>query len=196
MGNRKYSYQHEDERTAKAFARSVRISSKEAYEVGNALRNLTLDRAKKFLANVIEQKEAVPYKRFNHGVPHRAEIGPGRYPRNTSQSFLKLLNEVEANAEAKGLNSSALKLIHVATQKARSNYGNFKGSRRESPNVHIEIVVQETAERQKDEKKKLQVGSKKESKSKDEKPKTNEKTETENEKQKAENKSIKEEKKK
>ncbi|MDP7622041.1 MAG: 50S ribosomal protein L22, partial [SAR324 cluster bacterium] len=114
MSNTKYSYQGEKEGTASVFARGVRISFKESYEIANELRGKTVAKAQKFLSDVLELKAAVPYRRYNHGVPHRTGIGPGRFPKNASERFLKAVNEVEANAEAKGLNTSNLRLIHVS----------------------------------------------------------------------------------
>ncbi len=142
----KYAFQGEKEGTARAITRGIRVSFKESYEVANAIRGKKLSSARKFLSEVVEAKTPVPYKKFNHGVPHRPGIGPGRYPRNTSQKFIKLLNEVEANAEARGLNSELLKISHIAVQNARPIRGNFKGSPQYSPTVHVEIIVKENEE--------------------------------------------------
>jgi len=156
MSRTKYAYQGEKEGTARAFARRVRISTKEAYEAANAIRGKKLLRAKQFLSNVIEKKEAIPYKRYNKKVPHRFDTGPGRYPLETSQRMLKVLNEVEANAEARGLNTELLKIQHIAVHKGRPIRGGFKGSPQNSPIAHIEVVVREGKE-QKGEKKKKDV---------------------------------------
>ena len=172
MASIKYAYQGENENTARALARNVRISNKEAYEAANAARGKTVTRAKKFFANVIETKEAIPYKRYNSGVPHRAGIGPGRYPKNTSQAMIKLLNEVEANAEARGLNTDVLKITHLAVHKATQLRGSFKGSSQYSPMTHIEIIVKEMEESKKATKpeKKEEPVEKKETKKEEKKP--------------------------
>jgi len=151
MSKTNYSYQGEKEGTARAFARRVRISNKEAYEAANAIRGKKLLRAKQFLSNVIEKKEAIPYKRYNKKIPHRSGIGPGRYPLNTSQQMLKVLNEVEANAEARGLNTELLEIQHIAVHKGRPISGGFKGSQQNSPITHIEVVVREVGEEKKKE---------------------------------------------
>jgi large subunit ribosomal protein L22 len=167
MSNAKYSYQGEKEGIARAFARGLRISYKEAYEATNALRGRKLVKARQFLTDVLAGKQAIPYKKYNHGVPHRPGMGPGRYPKNTTEAMLKLLSEVESNAEARGLNTGLLEINHIAMQKARPLNGNFKGSQQQSPTVHIEIVVREGKET---DVKKEEVVAKEEKK--EEKPKT------------------------
>lgn len=47
---------------------------------------------------VINQKKAVPYKRFNKDVGHKKGIGPGRYPIKASGVILSLVKLAESNA--------------------------------------------------------------------------------------------------
>jgi len=139
-----YTYQGTQEGIVKALVKSERISPKEAYEVANAIRSMSLPRAETFLSNVMEQKEAVPYRRFNRGVAHRKKIGPGRYPLNTSKGFMKALNLLRANAVYKGMEADNLKLFHVATHRGEINPGRYKGGAHNHPTVHIELVAKES----------------------------------------------------
>lgn len=138
-----YAYQGEEKGTAKAMARDVRISTKEAYEAARNIRGMKLARAKRFLEEVLEHKHALPYRRYNMDVAHHPGTGPGRYPLNTITKMIKLLNEVEANAESKGMNTANLEIFHVAAQKAAPLRGSFKGSPQNHSMTHIEIVVRE-----------------------------------------------------
>jgi len=172
MARIRYAYQGENEGRARAIARGVRISPKEAYEISNRIRGMKTSKVKVFLENVTLLKEPVPYKRFNKGIPHRkGKIAAGRFPVNASKSFLKLVNEVEVNAEAKGLNRESLVLEHVATHRGRMIQGRFKGSRHNTPTTHIEMVVKEGVEEEKP-----KTEEKKEAEAKpEEKPKKEEK---------------------
>ena len=146
-----YTYQGDKEGIVKALVKSERISPKEAYELANAIRSMSLPRAETFLSNVMEKKEAVPYRRFNRGVSHRKKIGPGRYPLNTSKGFMKALRLLRANAVYKGMEADSLELFHVATHRGEINPGRYKGGAHNHPTVHIELVAKESVSIQKKE---------------------------------------------
>jgi len=72
----------DDERTAKAFIRELRISPKHAREICRAIRGMPLDRAKEFLRRVIRQEEAVPFRKHKKKVPHRRSSEDGSRERS------------------------------------------------------------------------------------------------------------------
>jgi len=142
----KYAYQNDEENTAKALGKEIPISPKRAYEVANFIRGREVSKARGILEKVIELKQAVPFKRHNKGVAHRkGKIAGGAYPVKACGEFLKLLTQVEANAAGKGLNTSALKLEHVAVHRGRITAGRFKGGAHNTPTVNLEYVVKEGA---------------------------------------------------
>ena len=143
MAKHGYVYQGTEEGVAKAKGRGYQISPKHAFEVAAALKGRTLARGKSFLERVIDQTEAVPFKRYNHGVGHKKGVGPGAFPKKTSEAFLKLLNEVEANADFKGMNKEKLRIKHIVTTKGRVVQGRYKGGRHNTPTTHVEVVVEE-----------------------------------------------------
>lgn len=116
-----YSYKVlEPERTVIASGRDLNISFKEAVELCRYLKNRKLEEAKKILEEVIDLKRAIPYKRFNKKVAHHRydhTSGPSRYPKKVAKALLKILESLEANAEFKGLDTSKIKLVHLAAQK-------------------------------------------------------------------------------
>lgn len=52
----------------------LRVHFKNTREVGNHIKYMPLRRAIKFLKNVKEHKEIVPFKRFNGGVGRKAQV--------------------------------------------------------------------------------------------------------------------------
>ena len=145
MGKTGYAYQGPKEGIVRAQAVDLRISPKESYEVANALRGMNVAKAKKYLEDVIALKRPIPYRRYNRqGVGHRkGHFGPGRFPKNTSEEFLKLLNLLQANAAFKGLNKEQLILFHIASHKAAPVRHSFKGSPHMTQVTHLEIVAKE-----------------------------------------------------
>ena len=143
MAKLKYSYQGKSEDIVKALGRDINISTREAYEIANAIRGLKINKAESLLQDVLEKKRAIPYRRYNRGVGHRRGLGSGRYPANSSSAFLELLNELKANAEYKGMNKENLILIHVATHSGGVSKGYYKGMPHNTPITHIELVAKE-----------------------------------------------------
>lgn len=138
-----YSINETKENMAKAYGRSLGISTKVSIEVANHLRGRTTTKAKWILERVLQKKEAIPFKRFTDGVGHRpGGIGAGRYPQKASEEFLKLIKQAEANAQAKGL-SEELIIVHLAAHKASSQFRQGRQRRRKFKRTHVEIVVQE-----------------------------------------------------
>jgi large subunit ribosomal protein L22 len=130
----------------RALGRDLAISSKQAIEICNYLRHRKVAQAKMLLEQVMEQKQALPFKRFTDGLGHKpGKMASGRYPMKASKAFIGLLESVEANAQTKGLNTNELEIIHLCAHRAHSpvHYGRNQG--REFKRTHVEIVVQETA---------------------------------------------------
>lgn len=118
-----YSIQNLDpDKTVKCAGRELRISAKAATEVCRAIKGMKVSEAKSFLEEVKAMKKPVPFKRYKKEVPHRRmneKWYAGRYPVKVADKILKLLNELEANAEYKGLNIENLVIIHAASQRGR-----------------------------------------------------------------------------
>ncbi len=152
-----YAYQGKDEKAVKAQAVGISISPKESYEIANAIRGMNVVQAKKMLNSVLEYKQPIPYRRYIHrsGVGHRkGHFGPGRYPQNSSEEFIKLLNLLQANAKFKGMNPENLALKHIAVHKAAKIRHSFKGSPHSTRTTHVEIVAVEEVQKTKEKKSK------------------------------------------
>jgi large subunit ribosomal protein L17e len=71
----RYSREPENSsKSCKARGSYLRVHFKNTREVGNAIRHMALRRAVKFLKNVVEHKEIVPFRRFNGGVGRKAQV--------------------------------------------------------------------------------------------------------------------------
>ena len=135
-------------RTAIAAGRDLRISYKAAVEVLDAIRGKKLEDAKRILEDVIELRRPVPYKRFYGKVGHRKGMGPGRYPVKAAKAVLRVIENAEANAEFKGLDTTRLWVVHAAALKSIKIRKYIpRAFRRATPYfqqlVHVEIGLEE-----------------------------------------------------
>ncbi len=152
MPSWKYSIQGLDpDRTAIASGRDLRVSHKAAREICHYVKGMRLEKAKDVLQEVVALKRPVPYRRHKKKVAHRKGVegfDAGRYPKKAATAILKILDQVEANAEFKGLYSDRLKIIHIASHKGRviRNYIP-RAFGRSSPYfnylTHVEVAVEE-----------------------------------------------------
>lgn len=134
--------------TAIASGRDLRVSYKDTVEVLDAIRGRKLEEAKRILEDVIAMRRPVPYRRFHGKVGHRKGMGPGRFPVKAAKAVLRVLENAEANAEFKGLDTSRLWVVHAAAHKGpkiRSYMPRAFG--RATPwfeqLVHVEIALEE-----------------------------------------------------
>ena len=89
----RYSRQPENpSKSVKARASYLRTHFKNTREVGHAIQYMPLRRAMKFLKNVIEHKEIVPFKRFSGGVGRKAQVRALHRSTNLSTLFYKQAN--------------------------------------------------------------------------------------------------------
>lgn len=128
---------------ARAVGMALPISVKQSVEICNYIRNKNVSSAKKMLQDVIEKKAAVPFKRYNFDLGHKTKVGPARYPEKASKEFIKLIDNAEANAQFKGLNTSNLVIAHASAHKAGKAWHFGRKSRRRMKRTNLEIVVEE-----------------------------------------------------
>lgn len=110
------------DRTAIASGRDLRVSPKASREICAYIRGMRLAEAERVLEEVMDMRRPIPFVRHNKKVPHRRGLQgfyAGRYPVKAAGEILKVLKQVEANAEFKGLLVDRLRIIHIATHRAR-----------------------------------------------------------------------------
>jgi large subunit ribosomal protein L22 len=98
------------------------ISFKHAVEICRELKGKKIEDAKKYLEEVVEMKRAVPFRKHKKKVAHKTGLQKwyaGRYPQKAAKFILKVLRNLEANAEYKGLEMDRLVIIHAQAKKGR-----------------------------------------------------------------------------
>ncbi|HLC66240.1 MAG TPA: 50S ribosomal protein L22 [Candidatus Nanoarchaeia archaeon] len=138
-----YGFQnYEKDHMARAISHSVAISTRHSVAIANYLRGQRLQRAKRLMERAIDFAQPVPFTRFDRGMGHKAGMAAGSYPINASKAFLTLLKGAEANAQAKGLNTGTLTIVHIQANKVGNRqHGGRHG--RKMKRTNIEVIVAE-----------------------------------------------------
>ena len=151
MGRYDYAFQNYDStRHVRASMREKKVSHKHTREIAVAIKGLTIEKARDYLQSVLTHKRSIPFKRFKNQVGHRTDPGvmSGRYPEKAVTEVLKLLDNLESNAEYKGMDLDRLKIINATAQKGviiQRIMPRAQGRATANNNVltHLEIVPQE-----------------------------------------------------
>jgi len=138
---------YDQEHMARAIGMALPISFKQSVEICSFIKNKNVSEVKKILEKVAEKKVAIPFKRYNWDLGHKKKIGPARYPEKASKEFIKLIENVEANAQFKGLNTSNLIIAHISAHKAGKAMHFGRKSRRRMKRTNVEIIVEEKAKK-------------------------------------------------
>ncbi|WP_456471963.1 50S ribosomal protein L22 [Methanocaldococcus sp.] len=154
MGKLKYKVQVDDEKVARAMGRNLPISRKHAREICKEINGMPLDKAIRFLEDVIAMKRPVLFRRHCRKVGHRkGKLGwfAGRYPVKAASYILKVLLNAKANAEYKGLNTDKLVIYHISANKGITikrymprAFGRATPKFQET--VHIQVILKEVDE--------------------------------------------------
>ena len=135
----------------RASGREVNISPKAAREICVTLKGMTIPKAIALLEDVQEKKKAIAFRRHKLKVGHRSELQgfpTGSYPVRAARAYLQVLQNLQGNAEFKGLDPEKIKIIHAAGYAGRTIKDYVpRAMGRSSPNfhqlVHIELVGKE-----------------------------------------------------
>ena len=151
MGRYNYAFQNYDTtKHVRASLREKDISHKHAREIAVAIKGMSIEKARDFLQAVIHKERAVSFRRFKNQVGHKSDPGmmAGRYPQKSSTEFIKLLDNLESNAEYKGMDLDRLKIINATVHKGvlvKRFTPRAMGRATPKNNVltHVELVAQE-----------------------------------------------------
>ena len=147
-----YAFQNFDPtRHVRAALREKTISHKHAREIAVAIKGLTLEKARDYLIYVTQLKRSIPFRRYKNQVGHKSDPGTmsGRYPQKAATEVLKLLDNLESNAEYKGMDLDRLKIINATVHKGRilkRFIPRAQGRATPKNNIytHVELVAKET----------------------------------------------------
>lgn len=146
-----YAFQNYDKtRHVRAALREKTISHKHAREIAVAIKGMSIESARNYLQSVINIERAVPFQRYKNEVGHKSDTGvmAGRYPKKAATEFVKLLDNLESNAEYRGMDLDRLKIINATVHKGRKIERFIpRAQGRATPKInvltHVELVAQE-----------------------------------------------------
>lgn len=146
-----YTFQNFDStKHVRAAVREKGISPKHAREVAKVIKGKSIEKARDYLQDVLALKRAVPFRRYKNQVGHRSDPGvmSGRYPAKAAKEFIKLLDNLESNAEYKGMDLDRLKIVSANAHRGviiKRFIPRAMGRATPKNNVltHIELVAQE-----------------------------------------------------
>merc|ERR1712141_647942 len=142
-------------KSAKAKGSHLRVHFKNTHETAHRIKGMALTRAVKFLKNVCEKKEIVPFLRYNGGPGRHAQTkncnasgSQGRWPKKSAEFLLQLLKNAESNAEYKGLDTDHLVIEHIQVNRApKMRRRTYRAHGRINPYMsspcHIEVILAE-----------------------------------------------------
>ena len=156
---KKYSADPEEpQKSAKARGSNLRVHFKNMRETANAIKGMSLKKAKSFLEDVVEHKQAVPFRRFTGGCGRHAQgklrNAPGSqvgWPVKSCKFILDLLTNAEANAEMRALDVDVLVVDHIQCNRAmKQRRRTYRAHGRINPYMsnptHIELILSEKVE--------------------------------------------------
>ncbi|KAL3933917.1 MAG: hypothetical protein SGPRY_000069 [Prymnesium sp.] len=163
----KYSREAENStKSCKASGSDLRVHFKNTCVTANAIKKMSLKKAKKYLEDVMAKKQAIPFRFFNGCVGRHAQAKMTgatqcRWPVKSCQFLLHLLKNAESNAEVKGLDVDTLEIFHIQVNRAqKQRRRTYRAHGRTNPYMsspsHIELILCEkdrAIEKAEDEKK-------------------------------------------
>ena len=123
----KYAFNPNPKKSARAYGRALRISTRNSVIVCRAITGMNLQKGKRLLEDLINRKRDLN----------------GKYYTNISKELLKLLKSAESNAENKGLDVNRL-IIHASAHRGftfmRPRRLKMRGQRRKMTNIQVVLV--------------------------------------------------------
>ncbi|MFH1431765.1 MAG: 50S ribosomal protein L22 [archaeon] len=136
-----YPVKTDPKKNAKVCARNQRISKKHSVEIGRFIKGMKLEKAKRYLKEVLQKKKALPYTKHHDSLGHKKGMGPGRYPLLAAEKYIELLNSLEKNAEYIGLDTKSIIISNAYATKGSAYYrprrSRFRGQQVKSTNISL-----------------------------------------------------------
>jgi large subunit ribosomal protein L17e len=121
---KKYSREPgQPDKACKASASELRVHYKNTYNTARAIKGMSLLQAKNYLKDVLAHNRCVPYLKYYGGIGRTAQAKEfkktlGRWPEKSVRVLLGLVQNLEANAKQKRLDTDTLTINHVQTNRA------------------------------------------------------------------------------
>merc|ERR1712121_140586 len=150
----KYSTEPENPtKSCKARGSYLRVHFKNTWETAQAIKKMHIRKANRYLKDVLEKKQIIPFRRFNGGVGRKAQAkahgcSQGGWPVKSAEFLLQLLKNAESNADVKGLDVDSLVIDHIQVNLAPyMRRRTFRAHGRINPYMsspcHIEMILSE-----------------------------------------------------
>jgi len=127
--------------------RNVPISVKYGGQLARKLQGMKVEKAKKYLEQVLEHKQVIPlYKHYKKKAHLKGQIKREIYADKMVKYFIKLIRDVENNAFNKGMDLKALKIEEIKVGYGQRRYFyQTQGRRRVRRHkvAHLTIKVKE-----------------------------------------------------
>ncbi|CAI7631940.1 NAD-dependent D-isomer specific 2-hydroxyacid dehydrogenase [Penicillium freii] len=143
-------------KSARARGSYLRVSFKNTRETAQAVNGMKLSKALTFLENVTTKTMAVPMRRYAGSTGRTAQgkqfgVSKARWPVKSAEHIIDLLKNAEANADGKGLDTSALIIKRIQVNQApKGRRRTYRAHGRINPYMtnpcHIELILTEAAE--------------------------------------------------
>ncbi|XP_068390664.1 large ribosomal subunit protein uL22-like [Eschrichtius robustus] len=110
-------------KSCKSRGSNLRVHFKNTRETAQAIKGMHIQKATKYLKDVILKKQCVPFHRYNGGIGRCAQTKQwgwtqGRWPKKSAEFLLHMFKNAESNAELKGLDVDSLVIEHIQVNKA------------------------------------------------------------------------------
>merc|ERR1712023_278240 len=138
-------------KSCKARGSDLRVHFKNTREAAQAIKGMTLKKAKAYLEDVLEHKQTIPFRRFMGGVGRHPQAKmhhttQSRWPKKSCMFLQSLLRNAESNAEVKGLDIDTLYISHIQTNRAQGQRRRtYRAHGRINPYMscpsHIELIL-------------------------------------------------------
>lgn len=153
----KYAQEAQDVNTSvKTRGSYLRVSFKNTHEVIEAIKGMKLRRAQKYLQDVIQHKDAIPFRKFTGGIGHHAQAKRHnavacRWPEKACRYVLDLLQNAASNAGERDLDVDTLFVSHAQVNKApymrrRTYRAHGRINAYMSSPCHVEIIFSAKSE--------------------------------------------------
>merc|ERR1712190_194879 len=140
-------------KSCKARGSYLRVHFKNTRETAQAIKKMHIRKANRYLKDVLEKKQIIPFRRFNGGVGRKAQAkahgcSQGRWPVKSAEFLLQLLKNAESNADVKGLDVDSLVIDHIQVNRAPyMRRRTYRAHGRINPYMsspcHIEMILSE-----------------------------------------------------
>jgi len=143
-------------KACKAMGVDLRVSFKNSYNVCQAIKGMNLKAAQKYLEDVMEKKQCIPFRRFTGCIGRTPQAKAfkhtqGRWPEKSCKFVLDLLRNAESNADFKNLDTDNLTVSHMQVDRAQQGRRRtYRAHGRIGPYMsqpcHIQLILQEKEE--------------------------------------------------